>query len=73
MSDCRYTTSDIAISAYLMLRGLKLLSASRETTGRFKFEFEDPKDEANGLVVEYITSEFSAFDTHLKNLKKLLY
>jgi len=56
-----------------MLRGLKLLSASRETTGRFKFEFEDPKDEANGLVVEYITSEFSAFDTHLKNLKKLLY
>ena len=73
MTDTIYVTSDIAISAYLMLRGLKLLSATRETTGRFRFEFEDPKGEAKSLVVEYITSEFSAFDTHLKNLKKLLY
>lgn len=73
MSDTVYTTSDIAIAAYLMLRGLKLLSATRETSGRFKFEFEDPKSQAKSLAVEFISSEFCVFDTHLKNLKKLLY
>lgn len=73
MSDARYITSDIAIAAYLMLRGLKLLSATREVSGRFKFEFEDPAGEAQSLAVEYISSEFCVFDTHLKNLKKLLY
>lgn len=73
MSDNRYVTSDIAISAYLMLRGLQLLSATREVTGKFRFEFEDPQGLAQSLVVEYITSEFCAFDTHLKNLKKLMY
>jgi len=73
LSDARYITSDIAIAAYLMLRGLRLLTASREVSGKFKFEFEDSKKEAQSLAVEYISSEFCVFDTHLKNLKKLLY
>ena len=73
MSDAVYTTSDIAIAAYLMLKGLKLISATRETSGRFKFEFEDSESQAKALAVEYISSEFCVFDTHLKNLKKLLY
>ncbi len=68
-----YTTSDIAIAAYLMLKGFKLLSATRETSGKFRFEFEDPNKLAKGAAVEYIGSEFCVFDTHLKNLKKLLY
>tara|TARA_B100000282_G_C31578649_1_gene420021 strand:- start:235 stop:447 length:213 start_codon:yes stop_codon:yes gene_type:complete len=68
-----YTTSDIAIAAYLMLKGFKLLSATREASGRFKFDFDDSNNEAKGYAVEYISSEFCRFDTHLKNLKKLLY
>ena len=69
----KFTTSDIAHSSYLMLRGLKLLLATREPSGKFKFVFQDTEGVAKSLVVEYITSEFAAFDTHLKNLKKLLY
>ena len=69
----KFVTSDIAHAAYLMLKGLKLLSATRETDGRFKFEFDDSNKVAKNLVMEYVTSEFSAFDNHLKNLKKLLY
>lgn len=68
-----YITSDIAIAAYLMLKGVKLLSATREANGRFKFEFEDSSNDAQKYAVEYISSEFCVFDTHLKNLKKLLY
>ena len=69
----RYTTSDIAIAAYLMLKGFKLLSATRESSGKFKFDFEDLDQKAQSMAVEYISSEFCRFDTHLKNLKKLLY
>ena len=69
----KFVTSDIAHAAYLMLKGLKLLSATRETDGRFKIEFDDSNKAAKSLVMEYVTSEFSAFDNHLKNLKKLLY
>ena len=69
----KFVTSDIAHAAYLMLKGLKLLSATRETDGRFKFEFDDSNKAAKSLVMEYVTSEFSAFDNHLKNFKKLLY
>tara|TARA_B100000674_G_C37116608_1_gene591463 strand:+ start:101 stop:322 length:222 start_codon:yes stop_codon:yes gene_type:complete len=73
MSGKNYITSDIAISAYLILRGLKLVSACREPSGKFRFEFLDPDSAAKELAVEYIGSEMCAFDTHLKNLKKLLY
>ena len=69
----KFITSDIAIAAYLMLKGFKLLAATRETSGKFKFDFEDPNNQAKSAAVEYIGSEFCVFDTHLKNLKKLLY
>ena len=69
----KFITSDIAIAAYLMLKGFKLLSATRETSGKFKFEFEDPDVKAKDAAVEYIGSQYCVFDTHLKNLKKLLY
>ena len=69
----KFITSDIAIAAYLMLKGFKLLSATREVSGRFKFEFEDPDVKAQSAAVEYIGSQYCVFDTHLKNLKKLLY
>ena len=72
MSGKNYITSDIAISAYLMLKGLKLLSASRESTGKFRFEFLNPESKAQSLAVEYIGSEMCTFDTQLNNLKKLL-
>ncbi len=68
-----FETSDIAHASYLMLKGLKLTSATREVSGKFNFKFEDPDGKGKSLIVEYVTSEFAAFDTHLKNLKKLLY
>ncbi len=68
-----FETSDIAIAAYLMMRGLKLQSAGREKTGRFKFVFDDPKSESQRLCVEFVNSESALFDAHVKNLKNILY
>ena len=52
-----FETSDIAIAAYLMMKGLRLISAGREKTGRFKFCFDDPKSEAQRMCVEFVNSE----------------
>jgi hypothetical protein len=68
-----YTTSDIGIAAYVMMRGLKLISASRGKSGRFEFLFEDPLNQGLVLSVEYANSESAKFDAHMKNLKNILY
>ena len=69
-----YKTSDIGIAAYVMMRGLKLISAGRaKNSGRFEFVFEAPNNQGLVLSVEYANSESAKFDAHMKNLKNILY
>ena len=68
-----FETSDIAIASYVMMRGLKLLKASRDARGRFFFKFEDPNDEGSIYAVDYVNSESARFDAIMKNLKSILY
>jgi len=68
-----FETSDIAIASYLMIRDLKLLSATKSPGGRFKFIFEDPNNEGGLLSVDFVNSEAALFDAHIKNLKNILY
>ena len=68
-----FETSDIGIAAYVMMKGLKLLKATRGPGGRFKFVFEDPKNLGTGLAVDYVNSEAAKFDANMKNLKNILY
>ena len=68
-----FETSDIGIAAYVMMKGLKLLRATRSSGGRFKFVFEDPTDLGPKLAVDYVNSEAAKFDANMKNLKNILY
>jgi hypothetical protein len=68
-----YDTSDIAVAAYIMMRGLKLKSATRDQRGRFKFVFNDPNDLGQSYAVDFVNSEAAKFDAHIKNLKNILY
>ena len=68
-----FETSDIGIAAYVMMRGLKLLSAKRGHRGRFSFVFEDLQNQGTGFAVDYVNSESAKFDAHIKNLKNILY
>ena len=68
-----YETSDLAIAAYLMLHGFVLKDAKKLATGKFYFAFEDPDNQARLRALEFMSSDFSKFDSHIKNLKKLLY
>jgi len=73
MSQNIYVTSDIAIAAFLMMKGMKLLNANRERNGRFRFEFDDSKNEAGQHAVSFANSESAKFDAHVKNLKNLIF
>jgi len=68
-----YITSDIAIASFLMMKGLKLISAEKEKNGRFKFTFDDKDSKGHQLSVEFLNSESAKFDAHVKNLKNILF
>lgn len=68
-----YKTSDLSIAAYLMMKGLKLVNATRAQNGQFMFEFDDPNSSAVRLAIEFTGSDFAVYDNHVRNLKKILY
>ncbi len=68
-----YETSDIGVAAYIMMKGLKLIDASRDQRGRFRFVFQDPQKIGQNLAVDFVNSESAKFDAHMKNLKNILY
>jgi hypothetical protein len=68
-----FETSDIGVAAYVMMKGLKLISASRDSRGRFKFVFDDQKNLGCAFAVDFVNSESAKFDAHIKNLKNILY
>jgi len=68
-----FETSDIGVAAYVMMKGLKLKSAARDSRGRFKFIFADPNNLGYALSVDFVNSESAKFDAHMKNLKNILY
>lgn len=66
-----FCTNDLSFSAYLVMKGVQLVTAQK--LGRtFKFEFlYDPKIERYNI--EYIGSEVSRFDDAVRKLKRLMY
>lgn len=69
--DNRYITSDIALAAYLKLRGLILVECSRED--KFNFVFEDPDNEAESLALDFVNSDMRRYDDEMRSLKKIIY
>lgn len=67
-----YETSDIAISAYMAMKGLNLLIASRQGN-RFKFVFENERGLAELYEREYLSSDFPRYDASMRQIKRKLY
>tara|TARA_Y100000310_G_scaffold317674_1_gene370790 strand:- start:461 stop:697 length:237 start_codon:yes stop_codon:yes gene_type:complete len=68
----RFVTHDLALAAYLLMRGLVLKSAQK-SANKFEFVFEDPANEAQKLSFEFIGSDFAAYDGYIRSLRGLLY
>ncbi len=69
----RFTTSDLPLTAFLVIKGLNLVSAQKVKNGRFEFVLEDPDSKATTLSLEYVNSEFCKFDNQIRTIKKILY
>lgn len=66
-----YSTSDLAVAAYLKFKGLKLIECGRGD--KFNFVFEDMENEAEVLALEFVNSDFSKYDDAMRSLKKMIY
>ena len=67
-----FETNDIALAAFLLLRGLALDSCGVEPTCRYFFNFKDPGEKAPDYAIEFLNSECSSFDNQMRNLRKIL-
>ena len=65
-----FETADLGTAAFLVTMGCRLLSAGTDR-GRYSFVFEG-QAHCRELAVKYISSEFSKFDSALKNLRNLV-
>ena len=69
----QYETSDLALAAFLTLKGLRLVSAKRLPSGRFEFILDDSEKKAEALAIDFFSSEFCEYDNKIRSLKKILY
>ena len=69
----KYKTSDLSIAAFLMMKGMILSNAFRESSGQFMFEFDDPQKMGIKYAIEFASSQCAVYDNHVRNLKKILY
>ena len=68
-----YSTPDLSLAEYLLMKGMRLLSAEKTLSGKFNFSFSDPDSKAQKLAVDFLNSDFSDYDNHVRNLKKIIY
>jgi hypothetical protein len=67
----RIVTDDLALSAYLRMKGYHLIKSDQKKS-KSTFVFDIGATDASALKVEFINSEFVSFYNELRNLKKLI-
>lgn len=68
-----YKTSDLSLTAYLVMKGLVLVKATKCEDGKFEFVLEDYNNISGTLTIEYLNSDCSKFDHNIRKIKKFLY
>lgn len=68
----KFTTSDISLASFLLMKNLLLLSAVR-VKGRFEFTFDNKLNDTQTFCQEYLMSDYPRYDAALRQLKKRLY
>lgn len=66
-----FKTPDIGLASYILLKGGKLISASRGRGG-YDIVFENENSFCEVCSVEYLNSDFTKYDMYSKNLRILL-
>lgn len=68
-----FETSDLPLTAFLIMKGMTLIVAKKIGSNKFAFVIKDDQDLARTLALEYVNSEFCKFDNHIRSIKKLIY
>ena len=56
----------------MLMKGLVLQSAQK-TANKFEFVFSDPDDAADKMSLDFIGSDFAAYDGYVRTLRGMLY
>ena len=67
-----YETSDIAMTAYLVMRGVELISVSK-TANKFRYVFDNCSDLVSKFEAEYLSSDYPRYDAAMRQIKRRLY
>ena len=67
-----YTTHDISLAAYLLMKGKKLLSATRDHSGKYILVFDDPDGTSPQMALDFLSSECSMYDGYMRLLRGIL-
>ena len=73
MENDKFETSDLPLTAFLVMKGLVLVTARKVNGSKFLFVLEDPDELADKFALEYVNSDFCKFDNHIRSIKKLIY
>lgn len=70
----KITTDDLAFSAYLRMKGYRLIKSNQiKSKGKSTFTFEiGDVDNIGVLELEFINSDFLVYYNEIRNLKKLI-
>jgi len=72
-SDNTYKTHDMAIAAFLLMRGKKILNASVDPhSGKYIFIFDDSDSNAKSLSLEFLSSECFLYDSFIRMLRGMI-
>lgn len=75
MSDDAFKTSDIALAAYLTMRGHPILNVNHDGDNKASFQFEDSPGRSKEVLMFFNRQtqvEPMAFLDHLKSLKAMI-
>lgn len=69
------TTRDLALAAFMMMKGLAIKKAERRNGGgraSFSFTIHDPNGLFDSLAIDFANSESQRFDSCVRTVKKLM-
>tara|TARA_B100001123_G_scaffold437566_1_gene570023 strand:- start:2845 stop:3081 length:237 start_codon:yes stop_codon:yes gene_type:complete len=68
-----YKTHDMAIAAFLLMKGKKIIDASTDKhSGKYIFLFDDEDADAKSLSLEFLSSECFLYDSFIRMLRGMI-
>jgi hypothetical protein len=73
MSNSVYTTHDLSIAAFLLMKGETIISVDKNgPRGRYVFEFDNSSGHVEAIAMQFLSSECAVYDSHLRTLRGML-